>query len=242
MTGDGGRDRKGEGAPAVRVAPSLLSADFARLGEACRAVEAAGADWIHLDVMDFHFVPNLTVGPMVAASLRKETRLPLDVHLMVTDPAGLARPFARAGADWITFHVEASADPARTAREIRALGVKVGVSLKPGTPLEALDPCLAQVDLVLVMGVEPGFGGQAWIPETLEKARALKERGFSGLVSMDGGVGEGNAERIAREGVDVLVAGSAVFCASDPAGAVRRLKELGERGAARRPQGWPRPA
>ncbi|HHI69016.1 MAG TPA: ribulose-phosphate 3-epimerase [Planctomycetes bacterium] len=223
------------------VAPSLLSADFARLGEEARAMEAAGADWLHLDVMDFHFVPNLTVGPMVAASLRKETDLPIDAHLMVTDPVALARPFAEAGVDWITFHVEAVADPARAAREIRGMGVKVGVSLKPGTPLEALEPCLGEVGLVLVMGVEPGFGGQAWIPETLEKARGLKERGWGGLVSMDGGVGGANALTLAQGGVDVLVAGSAVFCAPDPAGMVRRLRELGEKGAARRPPGWPRP-
>ncbi len=178
MTEGPGRERKREGA-AVLVAPSLLSADFARLGEEARAMEAAGADWLHLDVMDFHFVPNLTVGPMVAASLRKETDLPIDAHLMVTDPVALARPFAEAGVDWITFHVEAVADPARAAREIRGMGVKVGVSLKPGTPLEALEPCLGEVDLVLVMGVEPGFGGQAWIPETLEKAR-----GENGLLVM----------------------------------------------------------
>jgi len=204
-------------------------------------VEDAGADWIHLDVMDFHFVPNLTVGPMVAASLRKETSLPIDAHLMVTDPVGLARPFAEAGADWITFHVEAVEDPVRAAREIGAMGVKVGVSLKPGTPLEALEPCLAEVELVLVMSVEPGFGGQKWMGETLEKARALKKRGWEGLVAMDGGVGEDNAERIAEGGVDVLVAGSAVFGAPDPAGAVARLGELGRRGAARRPSHWPRP-
>ena len=204
-------------------------------------MEAAGADWIHLDVMDFHFVPNLTVGPMVAASLRKETRLPIDAHLMVTDPVGLARPFAQAGADWITFHVEAVEDSVRAAREIGEMGVNVGVSLKPGTPLEALEPCLDRVGLVLVMSVEPGFGGQKWMGETLEKARALKERGWGGLIAMDGGVGEGNAREIAAGGVDILVAGSAIFGAPDPARAVARLGELGREGAALRPKEWPRP-
>ncbi len=199
----------------VLLAPSILSADFARLGEEVAAAERYGADWIHVDVMDGHFVPNLTLGPPVVHALRRVTALPLDVHLMITPPEPLLEAFVQAGADFLTVHVEATPHIHRALQQIRALGARPGVALNPGTPAEWLKPILHLVDLVLVMSVNPGFGGQKFLPEVLPKVQQVRawldEVNPEALVSIDGGI---NAETLplAREaGAQVFVAGSAVF-------------------------------
>jgi len=200
----------------VKLAPSLLTADFGRLADAVAAAEAAGADWIHVDVMDGHFVPNLTMGPAAVAALRRATRLPLDVHLMVERPEPLLPAFAEAGADWITVHVEACPHLHRTVQQVRELGAHPGVSLNPATPTGALDEILPFVDLVLVMSVNPGFGGQRFIPTTIAKVQRMRaeldRRGLSGVeLEVDGGIGPDNAPALAAAGATVLVAGAAVF-------------------------------
>jgi ribulose-phosphate 3-epimerase len=202
-----------------KLAPSILSADFMRLGEEIRAAEAAGADLLHLDVMDGHFVPNITFGPAVVEALRKITRLPLDVHLMITDPDKYAPEFAKAGADYITIHAEASAHLHRSVQVLRELGVKAGVSLNPATSLTTLDYVLHDLDIVLIMSVNPGFGGQKFIPSCLDKIRSLKERitaqGLNTLIEVDGGVKLDNADQITKAGADILVMGSAFFGVKD---------------------------
>jgi ribulose-phosphate 3-epimerase len=200
----------------VKIAPSILSADFARLADALKQAEAGGADWIHVDVMDGHFVPNLTIGAPVVKALRKETSLPLDVHLMVERPDHLIESFVDAGADYLTVHVEATAHLHRTIERIRELGVKPGVSLNPGTSLSALDEILPYVDLVLVMSVNPGFGGQRYIPTSTNKIAMLKrrldERSLWGVeIEVDGGVSAKTAPEVVEAGATVLVAGAAVF-------------------------------
>jgi ribulose-phosphate 3-epimerase len=199
----------------LRIAPSILSADFARLGEALRTVESAGADWVHVDVMDGHFVPNLTLGPPIVRAIRRETTLPFDVHLMVEKPETMIDAFADAGADTITVHVEACPHLHRTLQQIRARGKRAGVALCPATSEDSIRYVLGSVDLVLVMSVNPGFGGQAFLPEVLPKARAIAEMiarsGRSIDLEMDGGIAVGTANEAARAGVRVLVAGQSVF-------------------------------
>jgi ribulose-phosphate 3-epimerase len=216
--------------PRISIAPSLLSSDFSRLGEHLRAAEDAGADLHHVDVMDGHFVPNLTIGPPVVAAIRKATRAPLDCHLMIERPLAYAKAFAEAGADGITFHVEAKDPPREVALAVRALGKRAGVALNPDTPLDRVLPLLDVVDMVLVMSVFPGFGGQKFMPEVLDKTRRLrKEVGWAGDIEMDGGINGDTVAACAGAGANVLVAGTAVYGAKDMAAAVRTLRERAEK-------------
>ncbi|MDH4317517.1 MAG: ribulose-phosphate 3-epimerase [Desulfobulbaceae bacterium] len=214
------------------VAPSILSADFSRLGEEIRAVEAAGADVIHIDVMDGHFVPNITIGPLVVDAVRKITDLPLDVHLMITQPDRYIQDFVKAGADWITVHVEACTHLHRTVALIKDLGKIAGVVLNPATSLSTLDYILGDVDLVMLMSVNPGFGGQSFIPSTLEKSRLLRARleeiGSEAGIEIDGGVSPKTIAEIADAGVNIFVAGSAVFGSSDYKAVIGELKDKGK--------------
>lgn len=211
-----------------KLAPSILSADFARLADAVAAAEAGGADWIHVDVMDGHFVPNLTFGPKMVADLRKATRLPLDVHLMIERPLDWVERYAQAGATYLTVHVEAATDVPLTLAAIRAAGSSPGIALNPETPVERITPHLGLVDLVLVMSVHPGLGGQAFIPAALDKLRALRAAldaaGSRAELEVDGGIKPDNALAAARAGASVLVAGSAVFL--DPDGVAAALAKL----------------
>jgi ribulose-phosphate 3-epimerase len=213
------------------IAPSLLAADFARLGEEVAAVESAGADWLHLDVMDGHFVPNITFGPALVASLRRRTRLPFDVHLMIAPADPFLRAFAEAGADHILIHPESGPHLHRSLQEIRALGRRPGVVLDPATPVAALDWVMDLVESVLVMGVNPGFGGQSFIAGQLGKIAAVRARiagsGRAIRLGVDGGVGPATARAILEAGADVLVAGSAVFGAPDYAAAITALRGAG---------------
>ena len=214
----------------MRIAPSILSADFAALGEAIARVEAAGADQLHVDVMDGHFVPNLTLGPPVIESIRKRTRLPLDVHLMIEEPDRWVETYVKAGADYLTVHAEATPHLERILVQIREAGAKAGVALNPSTPPEVLEYVLEDLDLVLVMSVNPGFGGQSFIPTAYEKIRRLRTLlgGRDVLVSVDGGVKTDNAGPLARAGATVLVAGSSIFGAPDPGAAVAALRSASE--------------
>jgi ribulose-phosphate 3-epimerase len=211
-----------------KFAPSILSADFSRLAEAVIAVERAGADWIHVDVMDGHFVPNLTFGPKMVADLRKATRLPLDVHLMIERPEEWVDRYADAGATYLTIHVEASRDVPGTLAAIRARGVRPGLTLNPETGVDVVMPHLGSVDLALVMSVHPGFGGQTFIESALDKVRAIREtldrRKLPADLEVDGGVKPDNCARVVAAGATVIVAGSAVF--EDPDGPVAALRKF----------------
>ncbi len=212
----------------IKIAPSILSADFARLGEEVRAIEKAGADLVHLDVMDGHFVPNLTIGPGIVKAVDRITDLPLDVHLMITNPEDYLEEFIKAGADYLTVHAEVQPHLHRTVTRIQELGAKAGVSLNPSTPASSLEEILPLVDLVLVMSVNPGFGGQEFIPSSLAKIRALREMidrtGGRALLEVDGGIKTGNAAAVREAGADILVSGSGVFCAEDYGASISLLR------------------
>jgi ribulose-phosphate 3-epimerase len=213
----------------VAVAPSLLSADFSRLGAEVQAAERGGADLFHLDIMDGHFVPNLTFGPMIVRAVRALTKLPLDTHLMIEDPAKYIGEFADAGSDIITIHVEASVDVRKDLRMIKEKGKKRGITLNPDTPIEKVVDYLGEIDLILVMSVFPGFAGQSFIPDVLskvEEARRIRdEQGLEFVIEIDGGIKPSTAARAKRSGVDILVAGSSVFGTADYTEAIRAIRE-----------------
>lgn len=210
------------------IAPSILSADFGRLAEEVKAVERAGADWIHVDVMDGHFVPNITVGTLAVAAARGASELPLDVHLMIAEPERYLEDFARAGAQILTVHVEASRHLHRTLQAIKAMGVRPAVSLNPATPLSSAEEVLSEVEMVLLMSVNPGFGGQSFIPSTVDKIarlrRLIDERNPGVLIEVDGGITVEHAPRAIEAGADVLVAGTAVFKSRDYAETIAALR------------------
>jgi ribulose-phosphate 3-epimerase len=214
--------------PAFKLAPSILNSDFSRLGEAVQAITRGGADWVHLDVMDGHFVPNLTIGPVVVEAVRKQTTLPLDCHLMVNEPEKMVPWFADAGANSVTIHAEATQDLPALIKLIKARGLRAGVSLKPDTPVEALESVLAEIDMVLIMSVHPGFGGQKFMPEALDKARALRKRfesmGRQTDIEMDGGISLANLGEVLASGVNAVVIGTAIFRQPDVAEATRAFK------------------
>jgi ribulose-phosphate 3-epimerase len=217
---------------AVRIAPSILSADFARLADEVARVERGGADWLHVDVMDGHFVPNLTVGPPIVEALRKVTKLPLDVHLMITNADAYITEFAEAGADYLTVHVEACPHLHRTVQAIKERGVKAGVTLNPATPIGSVEAILPDADLLLIMSVNPGFGGQSFIPSSLQKisqARAMIDRaGSRALLEVDGGVKIENAAQIVAAGADILVSGSAIFSSKDYGATIHAMRHAGQ--------------
>ncbi len=207
----------------ILIAPSILSADFSKLGQEIKDVERAGADWIHIDVMDGHFVPNITMGPAVVKSIRPVTKLPLDVHLMIKNPEKYIESFVKAGSDIITFHIEAEEDPREIIKLIRYFKKKVGVSIRPRTGIESIKTILPMVDMVLVMSVEPGFGGQEFMSESLSKIEELKKI-FKKDIEVDGGVNSETVSEIIKKGANIIVAGTSVFGTKDYAGAIKRLR------------------
>ena len=210
----------------ILVAPSLLAADFSRLSAEIRRVEEAGADWIHLDVMDGHFVPNLTIGPQVVASVRPVTKLPFDVHLMIENPQQYVPSFITAGANRVTIHAEACPDLPKVVEQIHRLGAKVGVALRPQTGLDALTPCLDKIELALLMTVNPGFGGQIFMPEVLPKIEKLRKV-FDRYIQVDGGITDETARATQSAGADVMVAGTSIFSARDAKQAIAALRGQG---------------
>jgi ribulose-phosphate 3-epimerase len=215
----------------IKIAPSFLAADFINLEKAVRAVEEAGVEYIHLDVMDGHFVPNISFGAIVVEALRKHTQLVLDVHLMITDPKDYIQPFADAGADIFNFHQEVEGNLDELIAQVKDAGMKTGLTIKPATPAETLFPYLAVLDLVLIMSVEPGFGGQSFMPEVLPKATELQAEiariGSNTEIEIDGGIGPQNAAEAVRAGVRVLVAGSSTFKGGDVTGNVKAIRDAG---------------
>ncbi len=213
----------------IKIAPSILSANFIKLGEEIKAAEEAGVDMLHIDIMDGHFVPNITIGPFIVESIRQVTSLPLDVHLMIEEPDTYLRDFIKAGADYVTVHLEASVHLHRTVQLIKETGVKAGVSLNPATPVWSLEHILPDIHLVLLMSVNPGFGGQKFIPQALDKIRILKkfieEKGLTTLIEVDGGINIDNAKDVASAGADILVMGSAFFHSGNYKEIMKRVKE-----------------
>ncbi len=214
----------------VKIAPSILSADFLKLGEEIKAAEAAGADMLHIDIMDGHFVPNITIGSSIVKSIRKITPLPLDVHLMIEEPDKYLRDFIKAGADYLTVHYEASVHLHRTIQCIKESGIKAGVSLNPATPVWSLEHILPDADIALLMSVNPGFGGQDFIPQIIDKIKTLKnllrEKGFPTLIEVDGGVNLENAADIISAGADILVMGSAFFNSKNYGTTIKQFREI----------------
>ncbi|MEH6953885.1 ribulose-phosphate 3-epimerase [Neobacillus drentensis] len=212
----------------VKIAPSILSADFSKLGEEIIAVEKGGADYIHVDVMDGHFVPNITIGPLIVEAIRPITKLPLDVHLMIENPDQYIEAFAKAGADYITVHVEACRHLHRTIQNIKSFGIKAGVVLNPATPVESIQHIIGDIDMVLLMSVNPGFGGQKFIPEILPKIKKVKEmaeqKGLDIEIEIDGGVNSETAKLCVEAGATVLVAGSAIYNQEDYAEAISLIR------------------
>jgi ribulose-phosphate 3-epimerase len=212
----------------MKIAPSILSADFSRLKDEIQAVEAAGADWLHVDVMDGHFVPNITIGPVVVEWVRKVTKIPVDVHLMITDPDKYAPEFIKAGADWVSIHPETCANPNATLRKIRDLGAKASIAVNPDVPLSNVEHCFADIDMILMMTVFPGFGGQAFISDVLPKIEEIRklidQRKFPVLVEVDGGIKADNIKRVVRAGAEVIVSGSGIFKTPNYAETIRQMR------------------
>jgi ribulose-phosphate 3-epimerase len=218
---------------AIKIAPSILSADFSRLKDEVQAVEEAGADWLHVDVMDGHYVPNITIGPVVVESLRKVTRIPLDVHLMITDPDKYAPEFVKAGADWISIHPETSKNAKASLAKIRDLGAKASVAVNPDVPLEKVAAYFSEIDMALMMTVFPGFAGQAFIEEVLPKIemarRLVSERKLSVLIEADGGIKSDNVVRVVKAGANVIVSGSGIFKTPDYTETIRKMRKAVEK-------------
>lgn len=217
----------------IKIAPSILSADFSRLGDEIRAVEEAGAEWIHIDVMDGHYVSNITIGPVVVESIRKVTRLPLDVHLMITDPDKYGPEFIKAGADWISIHPETCEEPKTSLKKIRELGAKASIAVNPDVPLERVEPYFPEIDMVLMMTVFPGFAGQAFIEDVLTKIekvrRVVEQKKLSILIEADGGIKADNIGRVVQAGAEVIVSGSGIFKTPDYADTIRRMRKAAEK-------------
>lgn len=213
----------------MKIAPSILSADFSRLRDEIQAVEKAGADWLHVDIMDGHYVPNITIGPVVVESVRKVTRMPLDVHLMITDPDKYAPEFIKAGADWISVHPDTCKDPVKSLERIRELGAKASIAVNPDVPLEKVEPYFGHIDMLLMMTVFPGFAGQAFIEDVLPKiAKArqiITEKKLPILIEADGGIKADNIGRVVRAGAEVIVSGSGVFKTPNYAETIRKMRQ-----------------
>jgi ribulose-phosphate 3-epimerase len=215
--------------PSMKIAPSILSADFSRLKDEIQAVQAAGADWLHVDVMDGHFVPNITIGPVVVEWVRKVTTIPVDVHLMITDPDKYASEFIKAGADWISIHPDTCANPNATLKKLHELGAKTSIAVNPDVPLSKVEGCFGDIDMVLMMTVFPGFGGQAFIPDVLAKiteARNLiAERKLPILIEVDGGIKTDNIARVVQAGGEVIVSGSGIFKTPNYSDTIRQMRQ-----------------
>jgi ribulose-phosphate 3-epimerase len=213
----------------IKIAPSILSADFSRLKDEIQAVEEAGADWLHVDVMDGHYVPNITIGPLVVESIRKVTRMPLDVHLMITDPDKFGPEFIKAGADWLSVHPETCKEPVASLRRIRELGAKASIAVNPDVPLEKVEAYFQEIDMLLLMTVFPGFAGQAFIEEVLQKIerarRLVTERKLSLLLEADGGIKTDNIAKVVRAGAEVIVSGSGIFKTPDYGETIRGMRK-----------------